>query len=155
MKKSLLILPFVLLSLVSCTKNIPAVDYCKYAPVGWNGDGYISHSDQEIVECEVIKSESKKAEVMGVKLIAHAAELKFKIQQKKDECHSKKGILCNTLKRDCIMEDGKAADFCKYPDKKIINAKGAIIKEMRRHIELAQQPEGEYKVDVMVNKQLK
>ena len=153
MKRSLLILPLSFICLSACTKA--SVDYCKYAEI--KRDYSFLGTGQGITGCEVVKSESKKMDLMGQKVIGHGAELKLKIEQVEYECESKQERECNiSLKAaSCIKENGKSVNACKYPDAKVVTAKGKFIKEIRRKIELVQEDGGQNRIDVVSNKGLK
>lgn len=159
MKKSF-ILSLMLLSLVACTKgggsaNSGSVDYCKYAEA--KPDRGFLYGGQGIAGCEVVKSESKKADMMGQKVVGHRVELKLKIEQLEDDCDSQQGQDCNVRlkEKSCIKENGKAVSFCKYPDAKVITKKGTFIKEMKRGLELLEEDGGQHKVQITANKELK
>lgn len=157
----------VFLNFVACTKSIGTVgsnsvgsysiDYCKYAKTNPENGRHFLYGGQGIAACEVVKSESKKTDVMGQKIIGHRAELKLKIEQIEDDCESKQGLDCNVRlnQKSCIKENGQAVSFCKYPDAKIITKKGTFIKEMKRGLELLEEDGGQHKVQVMMNKELK
>lgn len=159
MKKSF-ILSLTFLSLVACTKGknsagSDSIDYCKYAQT--NPASIFTYGGQGVAACELVKSESKKADMMGQKVIGHAVELKLKIEQLEDNCNSKQGLDCNVRQnqKSCIKENGKPVDFCKYPDAQIITKKGTFIKEMKRGLELVEEDGGQHRVQVVTNKELK
>jgi hypothetical protein len=158
--KLFFIFGLILIGLPACTErgasaSGEAIDYCRYATS--KPEHIFLYGGQGIAGCEVLKSEVKKMDMMGQKLIGHRAEIKLKIEQIEDDCTSKQGLACNVLQKEksCIRENGKAANFCKYPDAKIVTKKGTFIKEMKRGLELLQEDGGKQRVDVVSNKELK
>lgn len=152
MKMKILLFLMIVLSVVACksaaqTKN----DYCKYARSKPLYD--FIYLGEEITGCEVLKAESKEGDLLGQKFIGHSVKLKLKIERVSDDCDSKQGLNCNLLGRDCIMENGKKANFCKYPDAVVREKKGAV-REVMRSLELVQN-KGESAMSVFKNVEVK
>ncbi len=150
MKK--LLLGMILLSFFSCNKNaVSDVDYCKFARVRATYDFMLE--GEEVKGCEILSKESKEGDFLGQKLMAHQVKMKVNIEQVVDSCNSSQGLNCNLLNKNCIMDNGKKANFCKYPDAKVVTAKGAK-RQLTREIVLFEDPKT-HQMSVAQNNELK
>lgn len=134
MKKFLLLIS--VLAFAGCNKAaVVKNDFCKYARTKPQYD--FVYIGEDITGCEVVSSESKEGDMLGQKIVGHKVTLKVKVERIEDDCDSKQGLNCNLLGRDCIMENGQKAKFCKYPDAVVREKKGAV-REVMRSLELVQ-----------------
>lgn len=142
----------MLLTFFSCNKSaVSEVDYCKFARVRATYDFMLE--GEEVKGCEILSKESKEGDFLGQKITGHQVKMKVNIEQVVDSCDSQTGLQCNLLNQGCIMENGKKANFCKYPDAKVAKAKGEK-RQITRMLVLFEDPKSK-EMSVAQNNEVK